>query len=130
MGEPADSSPSVDPDEVRSETIADALDVLGDLGAWRLAEPRWAQVETILESLVTAVAHGDVDGLRRATAELEVIGPVRITRIGATPTVAPPRRVRDITNHLVHQLTAAAGDTSNASANDGREGSGDRSRTG
>jgi len=130
MEEPADSRPSVDLDEFRSETIADALDVLGDVGAWRLTEPRWVQVETILQSLATAVAAADFDGLRRATAELELIGPVRITRIGATPIVAPPRRVRDITNHLVHQLTAATGDASGRSGNDGGEGSGDRSRPG
>jgi hypothetical protein len=129
MGEPADSHSSVDRDESRSETIADALDVLGDMGAWRLAEPRWVQVETILQSLATAITTADFDGLRRATAELELIGPVRITRIGATPIVAPPRRIRDITNHLVHQLTAADRDASSRCTNDGGESSGDRSRT-
>jgi hypothetical protein len=129
MGVPDDPRRSVAEDEIRAETVATALDVLGDLDAWRLSEPRWARVEEILEALTAAVAAADLDGVRQATADLEVIGPVRITRIGAVPVVPPPRRVRDRTNHLVHLLTEAVDAAGRPARQDGLGGGGDRSRT-
>lgn len=47
---------------------------------------------------------GDGDALREATAELELTGPVRITRIGAKSLVPVPEQTRDRANHLVHAL--------------------------
>jgi hypothetical protein len=89
------------------ETKADALDVLNDLLEWQLAAQRWERVERIVDALAEALAAGDADALREATAELEVAGPVRITRIGATPQIPAPERVRDVANHLVHVLGGA-----------------------
>jgi hypothetical protein len=93
-----------EPDELDDETSAEALDVLGDLLEWQLAPQRWERVEQIVVAMAEALAAGDADGLREATAELELAGPVRVTRIGATPLVPAPERVRDRANHLVHSL--------------------------
>jgi hypothetical protein len=93
--------------EFDAEARADALDVLNDLLEWQLAPQRWERVEQIVDSIVEALAAGDVDALREATAELELAGPVRITRIGSTPLLPAPEQVRDRANHLVHSLGGA-----------------------
>jgi len=86
------------------ETRTDALDALGDLLHWRLAPQRWERVGQILEALARAFAEGDIDTFREATTDLELAGPVRITRIGATPLTPAPEPVRDRANHLVHAI--------------------------
>jgi hypothetical protein len=114
-----------------AEARADALDVLNDLLEWRLAPQRWERVEQIVDSLVEAIAAGDGDALREATAELELAGPVRITRIGSTPLLPAPERVRDRANHLVHSLGSASREPSAGPATTGELGDGgDRNPTG
>jgi hypothetical protein len=51
-----------------------------------------------------ALAAADLDALAAATADLELAGPLRITRIGATPVVPPTPPVRDLLNRLVFSL--------------------------
>ncbi|MDT0353624.1 CATRA system-associated protein [Pseudonocardia charpentierae] len=89
----------IDPD-VRS----DALDVLQDAVQWRLAETRWAVIGSVVSRLAAAVCTGDGDRTRTAVAELELLGPVRATPVGRTPTVPPPDAVREEINELVHTL--------------------------
>jgi hypothetical protein len=90
--------------ELDAELRADLLDVLDDVTQWRLASQRWQQVYDLLGAITDALASGDIDALRVATGELELAGPVRITRIGATPADPPPDDVQERVNHLKHSL--------------------------
>jgi CATRA-associated small protein len=83
---------------------AEALDVISDALSWRLAGTRWAAIEQVLVAMDAALAAGDVTALATATTDLELAGPVRITRIGADPVVPPPPAIRDRLNQLVHSL--------------------------
>jgi len=83
---------------------AEALDVLSDALQWRLAEARWQAIEQVLITMDAALEADDLDALAAATADLELAGPLRITRIGATPVVPPAPPVRDRLNRLVHSL--------------------------
>lgn len=65
---------------------------------------RWDRVQVLLDALSDALAAGADDGVRDVTAELEMSGPVRITRIGADSVVPAPPHTRDQANHLVHTL--------------------------
>ncbi|MDZ5446510.1 CATRA system-associated protein [Micromonospora sp. 4G57] len=90
------------------ETVTDALNVLRDVADWRLAPERWERVEDILRSMEEAFAAGDPAGLRAATADLEVHGPVRLRGIGTKPASQPSEPVRDRQNRLVHALDGIA----------------------
>ncbi|MEU4877112.1 CATRA system-associated protein [Streptomyces sp. NPDC021608] len=89
---------------IDDETRSDAVEVLGDLLEWQLSPGRWDRVQALVDELADILAAGDGDGVRAVTAELELSGPVRITRIGATPVIPAPPRTRDQANHLIHAL--------------------------
>ncbi|MEV0168103.1 CATRA system-associated protein [Nonomuraea fuscirosea] len=91
-----------------AEATADALDVLEDLPEWELVPARWERVRDILDSLEAALRTRDPEAAREAIADLELSGPVRVTRIGTKPTVPEPEEVRDRRNRLVFSL---GGDT-------------------
>jgi hypothetical protein len=91
-----------------SETVTDALNVLRDLPDWRLVPERWDRVEDILQAMEEAFAAGDGAGLRAATADLELHGPVRLRGIGTKPASEPSQPVRDRQNRLVHALAGTA----------------------
>jgi hypothetical protein len=97
------TSPAGDAGSIDEETREDALDVLSDVYHWRLPSTRWTQVSTAMRALETALAAQDVAAVRAATADLELCGPVRATRIGAEPGT-PPHEVRDRVNTLVYSL--------------------------
>ncbi|MFB7943902.1 CATRA system-associated protein [Kitasatospora phosalacinea] len=82
----------------------DALDLLGELPAWQLPAAGWQRVATALAAAAEAAAATDAEALDAALADLELAGPVRITRLGSTPVLPPPPPVRERTNHLVHAL--------------------------
>jgi CATRA-Associated Small Protein len=86
-----------------------ALDVLTDVLQWRLPQARWTRVTEIVQSIDKALSAGDPIALEAATVDLELAGPVRITRVGATPQVPAPQPVRERVNRLVHSLTDDAG---------------------
>lgn len=94
---------SWDADDV-VDVRAEALDVVSDALQWRLADARWQAIEPVLAAMDAALAAGDLDALAAATADLELAGPLRITRIGATPIVPPAPPIRDRLNQLVHSL--------------------------
>jgi hypothetical protein len=95
----AGPDPSI-PGDVRAE----ALDVVQDVIQWRLAEARWSAIEQTLTAMDTACQMGDREGLEAATVHLELAGPLRIVRIGATPILPPPPPIRDRLNRLVFAL--------------------------
>jgi hypothetical protein len=83
---------------------AEALDVVSDALEWRLTEARWLAIEPVLIAMDAALAAGDLQALEAASADLGLAGPLRITRIGATPVVPPVPPVRDLLNRLVFSL--------------------------
>jgi hypothetical protein len=87
-----------------TEVRASALDVVSDALEWRLADARWLAIEQILGAMAVALQDSDLETLAVATADLELAGPLRITRIGTIPVVPPPPPVRDRLNQLVHSL--------------------------
>ncbi|MFD3589818.1 CATRA system-associated protein [Streptomyces sp. NPDC058683] len=89
---------------IDDETRTDVVEVLGDLLEWKLSPQRWDRVQALVDALADAVAAGDGDGVRDVTAELELSGPVRISRVGSDPVIPAPSHTRDVANHLVHSL--------------------------
>jgi hypothetical protein len=83
----------------------DAVNVLEDLLLWELSPARWEGVAGILDALAVEVADSDLSNLEEATIQLELAGPVRITRLGAAPTEPPPPRVRERINQLIYRLS-------------------------
>lgn len=91
----------------REALLANACDILREMLEWELAPARWDSAAQILEVLAGAVESDDLATMRQAVTDLELHGPVRITRIGATPTLPPPPPVRERVNHLVHKLSGS-----------------------
>jgi len=87
------------------ETLA-ALEVLADVVHWRLPAPRWERVAEIVQSIEDSVRNGDRAALESATVHLELLSPVRVTRIGSTQDkIEAPAQVRERVNRLQHTLT-------------------------
>jgi hypothetical protein len=108
MNHPYEPSPRWDVGDV-ADPRAEALDVVSDALRWLLTETRWPAVEQLVVAMETAVETADRNALEEATAELELAGPLRMTRIGAVPLVPPPPRVLDRLNRLVYSLGSVQG---------------------
>ncbi|MFC4055084.1 CATRA system-associated protein [Actinomadura syzygii] len=93
----------------RDEVFAEALAIVREIFEWELAATRWDGAAQVLDALAEAAESDDLAAVRQAVADLELRGPVRITRIGATPVVPPPPPVRERLNHLVHRLSGGPG---------------------
>jgi hypothetical protein len=100
LGEPPAGRDSGSMADVRAE----ALDVVLDALQWRLAEARWQAIEQMLIAMEAALEAGAVEDLAAATADLELAGPLRITRIGSTPLIPPGPPIRDLLNRMVYSL--------------------------
>lgn len=87
------------------EDIDNALDVLEDIAQWRLLPDKWVEVDRLVGLARSALAAGNRDGFLHATAGLELLSPVRITRVGATPTTPAPAPIRERANMLIHDLS-------------------------
>ncbi|MEU7921948.1 CATRA system-associated protein [Micromonospora zamorensis] len=87
-----------------AEDVEDVLAILNDLAEWELAAERWDRVNRLVDALGHAVAAGDPDAVASVTIELELLGPLRATRLGTTPVGPPPAPVRERVNRLVHEL--------------------------
>jgi CATRA-associated small protein len=96
--------PAPESQSTETEIISDARGVLSDMLEWELTPARWEQLSETIGIAVAAEQAHDLEALRRVTIELELAGPVRITRLGATPTVAAPPHVRERINLLIHEL--------------------------
>jgi hypothetical protein len=103
LGEPSQAGDSGEVFDIRAE----ALDVISDALGWRLADTRWQAIEPVLVAVDAALTAGDLAALTAATADLELAGPLRITRIGTPPVVPPPPAIRDRLNRLVYSLGGA-----------------------
>jgi hypothetical protein len=100
------------PDEhtTEAEERAEALEVLQDALEWQLHPSRWERIEPVVTALADALDRGDRQAVVAATVELELAGPLRITRIGDDPLVPAPPPVRDRLNKLVHSLGGVSAD--------------------
>ena len=83
---------------------ADALEIALDAFLWRFGAARWDVVERILADMDAAIAANERQALANATAELELMAPLRIIMVGTQPTTPPPPEVRDRLNRLVYAL--------------------------
>lgn len=103
MNSPPETSRDWDSDDAAG-LRAEALDAISDALQWRLASSRWAAIEGVLAAMDEALQARDLEALASALSDLELAGPVRITRIGATPIVPASPPVRERLNRLVHVL--------------------------
>jgi hypothetical protein len=69
-----------------------------------LTPARWERIAGIIDIAIEAAVAGDLDGLSEAVEELELVGPVRVVRIGGTPAAPPPSPVRERDVLLRHAL--------------------------
>lgn len=100
-----------------------ALEVLTDALEWELPEARWQRVAEIVQAMDDALAGEDPAALDYATSELELAGPVRIIRVGATSQIPPPPYVRERISRTQHTLgEAPAGTDRDADDEDKRSG--------
>lgn len=103
----ADDHDLVRESEEVAEAKAEALEILGYVRTWQMPPERWAEAEQIIAALTEAVASGDVPAMTEQIVNLELLGPLRITRIGepgAPDLVSAPDPVRERVNHLVYML--------------------------
>jgi MinD-like ATPase involved in chromosome partitioning or flagellar assembly len=68
----------------------DALDTLSDVAGWRLDTLRWQLVAQGVDQLGAALDRADDDAIRVATADLELVGPIRAAGSGEDATDIPP----------------------------------------
>ncbi len=104
------------------EVRQDAVSVLQDMLSWRLSTARWDSIAGSVEALATYLDLGDLAAARDIVIQLELAGPVRITRIGALPSQPPPPPVRDRVNQLIHRLSGGDSRATAANLNEGEEG--------
>lgn len=92
----------------RSEQLIleDAVNVLQDVLQWHLSPARWEAIGAVIEVMEADTA--DLDAISDGTSQLEMAGPVRITRIGSTPTEPPPQKIQERLNTLVEKLSGKA----------------------
>jgi hypothetical protein len=84
---------------------AEALDTVTDARGWRVAPDRWRDLDELLAAMERALTINDTNELAATTAELDLMGPPRIIRIGSTPIpVPPPPSVQERLDRLVHVL--------------------------
>jgi hypothetical protein len=107
-----------------AEVRRDALSVLRDMLGWRLSTARWEAIAGSVEALAAYLDLGDLAAARDIVIQLELAGPVRITRIGAVPAQPPPPPVRERVNHLIHRLSGGESRAATTKLDDGEEDTG------
>jgi hypothetical protein len=103
------------PTRLTAKDIGALLDIAEDISVWRLTEARWEEIGRVLDTIALAAQSGDREAFLISVSDLELLGPIRATRIGSTPTVPTPAPVRDRINVLVHTL---GGPTNRSGAHD------------
>jgi hypothetical protein len=111
-------------DPMNDGQAQETVDVLRQVADWELAPPRWERVSVLLDAVQAALSSGDAEALAAALIDLEMAGPVRIVRIGSAQPSAPPPKIRERVNQLIHSLTASVGD--DPTAEPGRDTGGER----
>lgn len=101
---PATSAP------VSSPIIDDILGTLSDLAGWLLDDMRWALVDECLDAVEQALELNDDNALQAATADLELLGPSRVSsrvsRTGSRKAIDIPPPLRDRVTALIEKLEA------------------------
>ena len=91
----------------KSEIHSEALEILGSVLTWHMPRQQWTYAGQAVDALTAAVAAGDLPAVVAAIADLELLGPVRLVRIGESDEdepQTPPEPVRDRINRLIHDL--------------------------
>lgn len=91
----------------KAEVYSEALEILGSVLTWHMLRQRWTHAGQAVDALAVAVAADDLPAIVRAIADLELLGPVRLIRIGESDEdkpQTPPEPVRDRVNRLIHEL--------------------------
>lgn len=92
------------------DASAEACVLLRAAIEWRLAESRWQQVQNAVGGIEAALAATDVESLWNAIAQLEQLGPLRVsTRLGDIPKEPGPEDVRERINELIDTLVREDG---------------------
>jgi hypothetical protein len=89
---------------VQYDDRQDALDVLDDALLWQLPPGRWVEIERAVEALVQALANGDDASFRQATADLELLGPVRAASAEKPPSGPSPEPAREPVRERINEL--------------------------
>jgi hypothetical protein len=77
---------------------------------WTMAPDLWPAVGDLVERMHSTLARGDVAGFRAASAALARAGPDRATKLGDTPTVPAPDRIRERINEQIDTLNPSSPD--------------------
>jgi hypothetical protein len=88
------------PEQIRE----DALTIVRNALKWEVPPQRWTEIAAVLADLEAALDAGDLDAVAKATIQLELAAPVRITKIKA-PVQPPPPPVRERLNVTVGRLS-------------------------
>lgn len=92
------------------EASVEARAVLRTAIEWRLVESRWRQVQDALAAMAAAFAATDAESLWKAIAQLEQLGPLRVSaRLGDTPREPAPENVRERINELIDAIVREDG---------------------
>jgi hypothetical protein len=89
---------------VHNDDLQDALEVLQSARYWHLPAARWVEVERPVDALTRAFAADDDKAFRRATTELELLGPVRAASAADPPREPAGERIRERIVELIHTL--------------------------
>lgn len=89
--------------------VASLALVVGDIEQWRLPARIWSRISGLLADAEQAIARDDAAALRTALSGLELLSPLRVTRIGAEPKLPPDDEVRERVVRLRNVDTAGQG---------------------
>jgi hypothetical protein len=104
------------------EASAEARAVLQIAIEWRLVPSRWQQVQDAVKGMEAAFAAANVESVWTAIAQLEQLGPLRVsTRLGDTPKAPAPEDVRERINELIDALVRDDGRTPGERGNSGQD---------
>jgi CATRA-Associated Small Protein len=104
------------------EASAEARALLRTAIEWRLEDSRWQQVQDAVEGMEASLAAADVESLWNAIAQVEQLGPLRVsTRLGDTPKEPAPEDVRERINELIDALVREDGPAPGDSGDNGQD---------
>jgi hypothetical protein len=89
---------------VQDDDRQDALDVLDDALFWQLPPGRWVEIERVVRALDQALTNEDDASFRRATADLELLGPVRAASAENPPSGPSPEPARGLVRERINEL--------------------------
>ena len=108
--------------DMAAAVIARTFAVVDYIRQLKLTPGMWDRAAENIETAIAAAAARDLEGLRRATEQLTLIGPLRVTKPDGSLTTSPSPELIERTNTLIHFLQAMqpAGGEDAAPEGDGR----------